>query len=148
VEQFEKVIEMDPSFASVHFDLAGAYFDMGKYDLWLQEQENGASLSHQPEYLAVYKEVGKVYSRSGFHAALREWAEQQKELSKRRYEDPAFIGFIYAAMGDKDQAFAWLEKGYKEKSDSIQYLKTSHMVDPLRSDPRYADMLKRMGLPQ
>ncbi len=148
VEQFKKVIEMDPSFASVHYDLAGAYLDMGKYDLWLQEQENGASLSHQPEYEAIYTEVGKVYARSGFQPAVREWAEQEVALSKRRYEDPAFIGFIYAKAGDKDQAFAWLEKGLKEKSDTIQYLKISHMADSLHSDPRYADMLKRMGLPQ
>ena len=70
------------------------------------------------------------------------------ELSKRRYEDPALIGFIYAKADEKDQAFAWLEKGLKEKSDRIQYLKIDHMVDSLRSDPRYADMLKRMGMPQ
>ena len=145
LEQFKKVIEMDPGFASVHFDLAGAYFDMGKYDLWIQELQDGAALSHQPEYAAIYKEVSNVYSRSGFRAAVREWAQQQVELSRRRYEDPAFIGYIYASIGDKDQAFAWLEKGYKEKSDSIQYLKTIHMADPLRSDPRYADLLKRMG---
>jgi hypothetical protein len=58
------------------------------------------------------------------------------------------VGFIYAKAGDKDQAFAWLEKGLKEKSDGIQYLKTNPMADSLRSDPRYADMIKRMGLPQ
>jgi hypothetical protein len=69
-------------------------------------------------------------------------------LSKRQYEDPAIIGSIYARAGEKDQAFAWLEKGYKEKSGRIQYLKTNHLVDSLRSDPRYADLLKRMGLPQ
>jgi hypothetical protein len=84
---------------------------MGKYDLWLQEMESSASLAHQPEYVAIDKEVSRVYSRSGLHAALHEWAEQEVELSKRRYEDPAFIGYIYAAMDDKDQAFAWLEKG-------------------------------------
>ena len=148
VEQFEKVIEMDPSFASVHGDLAGAYFDMGKYDLWLQESATSSSLAHQPEYEAMFKEVGNVYSRSGLRPALYEWAKQEKELSKRRYEDPALIGFIYARAGDKDQAFAWLEKGFNEKSDTVQYLKISHMVDPLRSDPRYAELLKRMGLPQ
>ena len=148
VEQFKKVIEMDPSFASVHGDLAGAYFDMGKYDLWLQESETGSRLAHQPEYEAIFKDVGKVYSQSGLLPALREWAEQEKELSKRRYEDPAFIGFIYARAGDKNQAFAWLEKGLNEKSDGIQYLKTNHMVDTLHSDPRYSELLKRMGLPQ
>jgi len=101
-----------------------------------------------PEYEAIFKEVGKVYTQSGIQAALREWARQMVELSKRRYEDPAVVGFIYAKAGDKDQAFAWLEKGLKEKSDGIQYLKTNPMADSLRSDPRYADMIKRMGLPQ
>jgi serine/threonine protein kinase/Tfp pilus assembly protein PilF len=148
LEQFKKVIEMDPSFASVHIDLAGAYLDTSKYDLWLQESENGASLARQPEYVAIYTEVGKTYARSGLPAALREWADQEVALSKRRYEDPAFIGFIYAKAGDKDEAFAWLEKGFKEKSDAIQYLKINHMADALHSDPRYADLLKRMGLPE
>ncbi|MGH9641685.1 MAG: protein kinase domain-containing protein [Terriglobales bacterium] len=147
-EQFKKVIEMDPNFASVHGDLSGAYLDTGKYDLWLKESQIGYSLARQPEYEAVFKEVGKVYGRAGIQSALREWAEQMRGLSKRRYEDPAVIGFIYAKAGDKDQAFAWLEKGYNEKSDSIQYLKTNHMADSLRSDPRYADLLKRMGMPQ
>jgi tetratricopeptide (TPR) repeat protein len=148
VEQFKKVIEMDPSFASVHVDLAYAYFFMGKYDLWLQELESGASLSHQPEYVSIYKAMSKVYARSGLRAALREWAEQEKELSKRQYEDPGQIAFIYAAMGDKDQAFAWLEKAYKEKAGSLQYIKGNRIADPLHSDPRYADLLKRMGLPE
>jgi Tfp pilus assembly protein PilF len=146
VEQLMKVVEMDPSFASVHLDLSGAYLDMGKYDLWLQESETGSGLSHQPEYEAIYKEVAKVYARSGIQPALREWAAQMTELSKHRYEDPAFIGFIYAKAGDKDQAFAWIEKGLKEKSDTIQYIKTNHMGDALHSDPRYVDMVKRMGM--
>jgi hypothetical protein len=80
---------MDPSFASVHGDLAGAYLQTGKYDLWIQEAETAFNLSHQAEYEAVFKEVGKVYAQSGIEAALREWAEQEVELSKRRYEDPA-----------------------------------------------------------
>jgi hypothetical protein len=121
---------------------------MGKYDLWLQESETTARLAHQPEYEAIFREVGKVYAKSGLQPALREWAAQEVALSKRQYEDPASIGFIYARAGDKDQAFAWLEKAYKEKSDRIQYLKTDHLADSLRSDPRYADLLKRIGLPQ
>ena len=146
MQEFKKVVEMDPSFASVHGDLASVYLDTGKYDLWIQEAETEYNLSHQPEYETVIKEVGKVYSQSGIEAALREWAKQMVELSKRRYEDPGRIGFIYAKAGDKDQAFAWLEKSLQEKSDASQYLKTSHMADPLRSDPRYEDMIKRMGL--
>ena len=98
LEQFKKVIEMDPSFASVHGDMSGVYLDTGKYDLWLQELKAAADLSHEPEYAAIAEEVGKVYARSGLQPALREWAEQEKELSKHRYEDPALIGWPMAQM--------------------------------------------------
>ena len=62
--------------------------------------------------------------------------------------DPGNIGYQYAKLGDKDQAFAWLEKAYEEKAGSIQYIKTAPEMDSLRTDPRYTDLLKRMGLPQ
>jgi len=102
----------------------------------------------QPEYVALAEAVGKVYSRSGVQAALREWADQEKALSKRQYEDPGFVGFAYSAAGEKDEAFAWLEKGFQEKSEAMQYVKLVSWLDPVRSDPRYSDLLKRMGLPQ
>jgi TolB-like protein/Tfp pilus assembly protein PilF len=106
LEQFKKVIEMDPSFASVHAGMGGVYLDTGKYDLWLRELKASADLSHETEYAAIAEAVGKVYARSGLQPALREWAEQEKELSKRQYEDPALIGYIYARAGDRDKACA------------------------------------------
>ena len=148
LEQFKKVVEMDPSFASVHGDLAALYLETGKSELWPQELKASADLAHQPEYAAIAEEVGKVYARSGVQAALREWAEQEKALSKRQYEDPASIGFICARAGEKDQAFAWLEKAVQEKSEAMGYIKSSRQVDSLRSDARYADLLKRMGMSQ
>jgi hypothetical protein len=66
----------------------------------------------------------------------------------RRYEDPGNIGGLYAILGDKDQAFAWLEKAYADKSVTVTNIKTEHAMDRLRSDPRYIDLVKRMGLPQ
>jgi eukaryotic-like serine/threonine-protein kinase len=147
IEQFKKVIEMDPSFASAHTDLGSTYLEQGKYDLWLKEWQIGEELFQRPEFVAITKEVAKVYAQSGFKPALREWARQDVELGKREYVDPAHVASIYALAGDKDQAFAWLEKGYREKSEGMQYLKSSHWYDSLHSDPRYADLLKRMNLP-
>jgi len=148
IEQYKKVIEMDPSFAAVHQELGETYRIAGKYDLWLQEWATGVTLAHQPEYVAINKKVAEVYSRSGVPAAYHEWAAQEDELSKHQYEDPAIIGFIHAVAGEKDQAFAWFEKAYKERSEAIAYIRITPMADSLRSDPRYADLLKRMGLPQ
>jgi hypothetical protein len=60
--------------------------------------------------------------------------------------DPAELGNDYAILGDKDRAFVWLEKAYDEKSDLLGWIKVSPFFDQLRSDPRYAALLKKMGL--
>jgi tetratricopeptide (TPR) repeat protein len=122
---------MDPTFALAHFNLYDTYLAMGR---------NEDSM--------IADKVTEVYGRSGFHAALVENAELLKQLAKHRYVDPGHIGYRYATLGDKDQAFAWLEKAYAEKADSLQYIKTEFAVDALRTDPRYAELLKRMELPQ
>lgn len=62
--------------------------------------------------------------------------------------DPADIAYAYATLGDKDEAFSWLEKAYSEKAEDLQFIKQAKPMDPFRSDPRYIDLLKRMGLPQ
>jgi hypothetical protein len=64
------------------------------------------------------------------------------------YIDPAIIAGNYALLGEKDRAFRWLEKACGEKSGGLPYIKSSAFLDSLRSDPRYASLLKRMGLPQ
>ena len=90
----------------------------------------------------------RVYAKSGLQATNKRILELQLQLAKRRYVDPAMIGFGFAELGDKDQAFAWLEKAYAEKSDGVVWVKTEPATAGLRSDPRYAALLKKMGLPQ
>ncbi len=148
LEQGKRVLEMDPNFASAYGNMSNAYFFLGKYDSWLQAWKTSATLSHDPDYVAMEEDVAKVYAQSGVPAALRKWADEEKALSKRRYEDPAFVGSIYALAGDKDEAFVWIEKGFAEKSAFLTFIKSNRLVDSLRSDPRYADLIKRMGLPE
>jgi serine/threonine-protein kinase len=148
VEQFKKVIEMDPNFASAHDSLAFTYLQMGRYELWLDEWKKAAALNNDKEEAAIADEVAMGYGQSGYHAALVKRVELYKQLAKRRYVDPGYIGYNYAKLDDKDQAFAWLEKAYAEKAGSIQFIKTAQAMDTLRTDPRYTDLLKRMGLPQ
>jgi len=62
------------------------------------------------------------------------------------YLDPTLIAWIYIALDDKDQAFAWLEKAYKERAGNIPWLHVDNKYAPLRSDPRYDDLLRRIGI--
>ncbi len=73
--------------------------------------------------------------------------EVLKKLSEREYVSPTFLADDYIRLGDKDRAMEWLEKGYKERASAIPYLKVDPMYDPLRSDPRFQDLLRRIGLP-
>ena len=70
------------------------------------------------------------------------------ELNRRRYVTPMAMVHVYIGLGDKDRAFAWLEKAYQERSYFMANLKVRPIAHPLRSDPRFDDLLRRMGLPQ
>jgi hypothetical protein len=96
----------------------------------------------------VFKAARLEYDRAGYRAANKRIAEVLEEQSKRIYIDPVNIASAYAIFDDKDKAFFWLEKAFAEKSDLLRILKTARPYDSLRSDPRYADLLRRMNIPQ
>jgi serine/threonine protein kinase/tetratricopeptide (TPR) repeat protein len=146
LEQFKKTLEIDANYPSTHSNLSQTYLDTGKYDLWLEEWKKAASLANDREDLAIAEEVAHAYAKGGYRAALVRDIELRKQQAQRKYVDVGFIAYDYAALGDKDQTFAWLEKAYSEKVGSLGYIKVAKVMDPLRSDPRYLDLLKRMGL--
>ena len=148
IQQSKKIIEIDPTFGTVYLHLAESYRLTGQYELWLDAGEKGWTLRNDINRLAIAKAAKEEYAKSGYRGALKRQAELTEEASKHTYIDPAFIAGIYGSLGDKDKAFAWLEKAFAEKSVDISYLKVMRGFDSLRSDPRYTDLLKRMGLPQ
>jgi len=149
IEQSEKNLEIDPSFGRAHLTLAQAYLLTGKYELFLEEWEKAATLSKDANDLALAEAAKREYPKSGYRGALKAALSLQQEQAKRTYVDPAWIAGQFAFIGEKDQAFSWLEKAYAEKSGFISSnLKPNPFFDSLRSDPRYIDLLKRMGLPE
>ena len=147
IAQLNKVLEIDPNYAGVHQFLSLVYEAQGKYELWLDEWEKTAALNNDVDALAVNKAARSEYARAGYRAANKRIAEVFQQQSKRVYIDPISIASAYAVCGDKDKAFFWLEKAFAEKSDLIRILKTAQTFDSLRTDPRYADLLRRMNLP-
>ena len=144
----KKTLEIDPSYAKAHQQLSEAYRLTGKHDLWLEEWEKAARLNNDSEDLARVDAARREYPKSGYRGAVKRVVAVQEEQAKRIYIDPALIAGNYALLGEKDRAFHWLEKAYGEKSGFLNYIKSDPNFDSLRSDPRYADLLKRMGLPQ
>jgi TolB-like protein/Tfp pilus assembly protein PilF len=148
VDQLNKTLEMDANFAYAHNMLRVAYRDMGKYELSLEQWRKSATLANDHDELAIAEEASKVFAQSGMRASVQREIELKKELSKRRYVDPADIAYDYAILGDKEQTFAWLDKARAEKSGALENIKIVRSMEPLHSDPRYLDLLKQLGLPQ
>ena len=69
------------------------------------------------------------------------------KLSETRYVSPAALVNVYIGLRDKEQAFVWLEKAYQERSNYVAFLKVFPILDPLRSDPRFNDLIRRVGVP-
>ncbi len=92
--------------------------------------------------------LGWVYAVSGRRAAALKIAKEVEELSSQSYVDFYQLATIYAGLGEKDETFRLLEQGYEERSAGMLYLAVDPFWDNIRSDPRYADLLRRMGLPQ
>jgi hypothetical protein len=91
---------------------------------------------------------GRVVACVGRVRRIDDQLKELLELNERRYVTPAALANVYIGLGDRERAFVWLEKAYQERSNYIAYIKTFPIVDPLRSDPRFADLMRRIGLAQ
>jgi serine/threonine-protein kinase len=146
VEQLRKTLEMDPNFMLAHHRLGLVYEQKGKYDEAIAEFRQVLNLSAgKPLGITA---LAHAYALSGKRAEAQRTLAELQEISKRRYVSPASIALIYAALGDKDQAFTWLEKADKERDPNLARLTVDPRFDSLRSDPRFADLVRRVGLPQ
>ncbi len=146
IEQFQKTLELDPNFPPVYSFLPAAYEQKGMYHEAIAGFQKGMALAAGTEWSFSTCGLGHVYGVSGKKDEARTMLNELKQLSGQKYVTADGIALIYAGLGEKDQAFAWLEKGYEERSFQMAWLKVEPRWDSLRSDPRYADLLRRMGL--
>jgi serine/threonine-protein kinase len=148
IEQFRKTLELDQNFPPVHTFLPAAYEQKGMYDKAIAEFKNASPQQGSAESAMAMAGLGHVYAVSGKKDEAQALLNQLKRLSEKQYVSADSIALIYAGLGEKDQAFAWLERAYVERSFGMPNLNTEPRWDSLRSDPRFADLLRRVGLPQ
>ena len=94
------------------------------------------------------EELGYIYARQGKRQEALQMIAELQQRSTHHYIDPASVARIYIALGDKDSAFVWLQKAYDKHSPHILSIDVDSAYDPLRSDPRFQDLVRRIGLPQ
>ena len=145
IEQARKALEVDPNFWWSYQVLGQAYERKKQYAEAIAALEKARQADINPTSLGY---LGYVYAVAGKKGEAQKVLEELKELSKLRYVSPYNIACIYAGLNDKDQAFEWLERSYQERSFYMTLLKADAVMDGLRSDPRFKDLLKRVGLPE
>jgi tetratricopeptide (TPR) repeat protein len=146
VRHLQRTQKMYPEFLSPSIELSKAYAQLGRYEEALAEAEKARKL---PEFDPYYGAIGWVYARAGRKAEARRLLRRLQELSKQRYIDPAAMATIYIGLGQNEEALTWLERAYEQRgSYLILFLNVDPVYDPLRDDPRFQDLLRRMNLPE
>jgi TolB-like protein/DNA-binding winged helix-turn-helix (wHTH) protein/Tfp pilus assembly protein PilF len=146
IEQCQKTIEMDPNFPVSYAVLGQAYLAKGMDRLAVPVFEKYAVLSRgSADSLAL---LGYAHARLGERGHALQMLGQLKAASKEHFVPSFFFALVYAGLEDKDQAFSWLEKGCEERFTRFSYLNVEAFWDPLRSDPRFSDLVRRVGIPR
>jgi TolB-like protein/Flp pilus assembly protein TadD/predicted Ser/Thr protein kinase len=146
IQQVRKSLEIDPNFPRAVSLLASAHLLKGAQAEAIQEAERAVVLSDSSvEYLGL---LGFTYGMAGRRAEAGKILDRVQQLSKRQFVSPALYVFIYIGLGDKNQAFQWLNRALESRDPIIEALKVDPSFDPLRGDQRFTDLIKKVGLPQ
>jgi tetratricopeptide (TPR) repeat protein len=150
ISYLQKALDLYPSSAFIRARLAWSYPVKRMYPQALAEYDKIAEPDKTvaAENQLVADGLGWVYAVAGRRADALKIAKDVEQLSSHAYVDFYQLATIYAGLGEKDEAFRLLEKGYEERSAGMPYLAVDPFWDNVRFDPRYADQLRRMGLPQ
>jgi TolB-like protein/Flp pilus assembly protein TadD len=146
IEQSAKAREMDPNSGMTHWALGNVYVKKEMYKEAIAEYKIAIPLSgDSPDETAS---LGYVYAISGRNEEALKIVDDLKERSKRSYISPTLIAFVYIGLGEKDEAFEWLDKAYTGQDFLLVLLNAEPMFDNIRSDSRFKELTRRVALPQ
>ena len=142
-DQLRKTIELDPRYPMAHIYLGQCFEQLGELQDATLEFQKGLQAGEDPWLSAS---LIHAYGRSGRRVEAEEALQKLLEDARTKVVSPYFLGMAYAGLGDKEKAFEWLETAYRERVNWMPYLKVDPELDNLRTDPRFADLLRRVGL--
>jgi len=144
IEVLKKTLELDQNYPNAHITLGYTYAAKGMYPEAIAEYQKAISLGDESLSTQIY--LAAAYTRAGerekAQAILKRLQMNESNVS------PAELGIIYVALGEREEAFASLEKAYTGHDNQLQFLGVDPNYDSLRSDPRFQDLLRRVGLPK
>jgi TolB-like protein len=144
----KKLANENPTFAMVHFYLAQAYWGKRMYPQVIEEWKAYGQISGDRNESDFASAMEQGFRSSNWKGALIKGIEIRLAQRKTGYYSAFMIATLYAELGDKDQVFRWLNTAYQEHDYWLVYLKTDFLLDPLRSDPRFSELVRQIGLPQ
>jgi tetratricopeptide (TPR) repeat protein len=143
VEQYKKTIELDDNFYYAHAYLGRTYMMKGEYRKALAEYEKAQKLGDDPRVLML---LSRAYSKMGRRNDALKMLDKLTQMSKDRYISPYYFALVYTGLGEKDKAFEWLEKALREREGRMTLIKVDVLLNELHTDPRFSNLLKRVGL--
>jgi TolB-like protein/DNA-binding winged helix-turn-helix (wHTH) protein/Flp pilus assembly protein TadD len=145
-QQVQKTLELDPHFAPAHQTLGWAYLHSGKREEALQEFQKALQLSGTDD-TDLMLDLGFAYAVTGNETEARRMLSKLKSLHEHGLVPSGSVGILYGALGQSNEAFDWLEKAYEERDPQLTYVKAGRRFEPLRRDPRFHQLVHRVGLP-
>ena len=144
IAQFQRCLELDPNFPAAHQYLPVAYVQKRMYEQALEK------IRHAPESagINITGVPGYVYAVSGHITEAKKELQELQRLRKTEYISAVGLAHIYAALGEKDEALSWLEKGLEERAFQMQMLQVDPRLDNIRDDPRFKELVRKVGLPR
>jgi TolB-like protein/tRNA A-37 threonylcarbamoyl transferase component Bud32 len=143
IEQCQKALELDSNYALAHANLAWGYLGKGLHGEAIAEFEKAARLYGSDRTLGL----PLAYAAAGRRGEALKMLDLAREQSKRGEISPWWLAQMYLGLGEKQKALEWLEKAYEEHDPRMAFLKVEPLLDALRSDPRFQNLLRRMNFP-
>jgi Flp pilus assembly protein TadD len=148
IDRFRKTLELDANFPPPYTFLAASYEQKGMFEEAMAASRRAVTVTQGPPKAHAMAGLAHIYAVSGRKTEARNILAELQTLSERKYVPATDTALIYAGLGEKDKSFAWLDKAYEEHSFTLSNVKVEPRFDALHSDPRFADLLRRIGLAQ
>jgi tetratricopeptide (TPR) repeat protein len=143
IVQLRRALELDPNFVSARNWLSDSFLEKGMYAEAMAELEKTKPFKEERVYV---RQIAYLDARTGKRAEARKALAESLQLSQGTQISTGAVALIYAALGEKDKVFLYLDKAFADKSSFLTTLRFWSVFDPIRSDPRFVDLLRRVGL--